>query len=237
MADELLNLADEPVESNDTKNSTTASNSSEISQEESPTFKTPAEKKKYIHDLKKKKEEERKALLKAEREEKKRQQKELDRISGKTGRRKAVYFLLIVAILAGGGAYYYIKTPKKPIVVKPKAEVVNVKDSIAEGIDQLKSKLSELKDEVKPESKWGITGPCFIISHSSVKSEDYAKRTSKKLSYEGFSTGYYWIPDLTSGGNEYYKVYVGPFSTESDAIEKLEDVRKYSKRAYIVEIK
>lgn len=247
MADELLNLADEPVEQTGAGNVNTPESTPEQLHEDAHKFKTAAEKKKYIHDLKKKKEDERKALLKAEREEQKRQQREMDRISGKTGRRRKLFVLILILIVAGTGAYFYMKMTPKPVVEhpKPKADIITEKDSIAEGMNQLKSKLTEIKDvskkeikqEPKSDGKWGITGPCFVISHSSMKSESFAKRTADKLKNEGFSTGYYWIPDISAGGNEYFKVYVGPFNTEDDAVAKLEDVRKYSARAYIVEIK
>ena len=247
MADELLNLADEPVEHTDAENTEIPVNTTDPIHENAPKFKTAAEKKKYIHDLKIKKEDERKALLKAERDEKRRQQKEMDRISGKTGRRRKLFVFLLILIAVGAGTYFYINMKPKPAAEhpKPKADVVSEKDSIAEGMNQLKTKLTEMKDVAKPDTKqerksdgkWGITGPCFIISHSSMKSEPLAQRTADKLKNEGFSTGYYWIPDISAGGNEYFKVYVGPFNSEDEAIAKLEDVRKYSSRAYIVEIK
>ncbi len=253
MADELLNLADEPVENTDAEYTQTPADKTEPLHEDAPKFKTAAEKKKYIHDLKKKKEDERKALLKAEREETKRQQREMDRISGKTGRRRKLLVVIIIMLAAGAGVYFYMKMPKHPAIEhpKPKPDIVNVQDSIAEGVQKLKSKLSDMKDEAKTskkqdakserkeqsDGKWGITGPCFVISHSSMKSESLAQRTVGKLKIEGFTTGYYWIPDISAGGNEYFKVYIGPFNTEDEAVAKLEDVRKYSPRAYIVEIK
>lgn len=236
MADELLNLADEPVENTEAEAET--STPTEAPQQEL-TFKTVAEKKKYIQELKRKKEEERRESLKAERKEKARKQKELDKASGKTGRKRLGFILVIVAILVGLGVFYYLKMPKEPIVIQPIPEVavVTVRDSVADEINRMKTDLEEMKEEKVIESKWGISGPCYLISHSSVKNENLAKRSAKKLTHEGFSTGYYWIPDVDAGGHEFFKVYIGPFNTENEAIDRLADVRKYSKKAYILKIK
>jgi cell division septation protein DedD len=207
-------------------------------QEEVPKFKNLAEKKKYIQDLKRKKELERKDQLKKEREEQKRQ-KRADSRNGKGSKNKLVIgiaFLLIAAL--GAGIYILMnKTEEKAQPEQAKALHLPAIDTVQISISEEPLPEPIPATVATKQSKWGLNAPCFIISHSSLKNEAAAKRNTDRLAKNGFNSGYYWIPDLGPGNNEYYKVYVGPFATEQAAIDKLADVRRYSKLAYIVELK
>lgn len=237
MADETTNTQGETPESTQGNQADTQKSSTE----QMPKFKSLAEKKKYIHDLKKKKELERKAQLKKEREEAKKKAREERKANGGGSKKGLIIALVVLAIVAGGAAYYFTTLDVKPKDI-PEPEVVDTTpavDTVQVQLDALDEKLEKVVEEVKaePANKWGLSKPCYVISHSSMKSEKFALKTVNKLERAGFKTGYYWIPDLGPGGNEYYKVYVGPFATEQAAIDQLYEVRKHSKLAYIVEMK
>ena len=84
------------------------------------------------------------------------------------------------------------------------------------------------------DNKWGLTTPCYLVSYLSLGNEDKAMKEAAKLQNLGFEAGYYWIPDITTGGAELFKVYVGPFSTRTGAEAKLPGVKKIENKAYIV---
>jgi len=241
VADEIINTSGE--ETPEKSQTETPQANETAGAEQMPKFKSLAEKKKYIQELKKKKEKERKAQLKKDREEAKRKAREERKSNGGGDSKSGLWIALgaLVVLVGSVGAYFTFNnsSTKHEKSVDPPV-VVTVEDSASIKADTAKIEIEKVpvkEPEVKTGNKWGINAPCYVISHSSVKNETTAKKTVQKLVKANFKTGYYWIPDVTPGGNEFFKVYVGPFGSERAAIDKLYEVRKYSKLAYIVEIK
>jgi len=81
-----------------------------------------------------------------------------------------------------------------------------------------------------------IPVPSFIIAYSANADKIQANRNFSHLESLGFESGIYWIPDFFSAGKPLYKVYVGPFTTRSDAETRLIAVRKLQADAYIMKV-
>ncbi len=62
-----------------------------------------------------------------------------------------------------------------------------------------------------------LNRPTWVISVSSVAKESIAIEKTKELRVAGKTADYYWIPDYVNGGNRYFKVFVGPFATKTEA--------------------
>ena len=105
----------------------------------------------------------------------------------------------------------------------------------------------EKAEEVAPEStrrrakaqSQGLTTNIpsgFIISYSANGSKDIAENNVRMLRNKGFSAGYYYMPDKNASSPELYKVYVGPFSSESEALPDFKKVVAINDKAFIVRI-
>jgi hypothetical protein len=75
--------------------------------------------------------------------------------------------------------------------------------------------------------------PFYIINVAAVKTVADAQAKVRELENKGYSAGYLWIPDYASlSGAQYYAVYVGPFSTQSECEIATEAYRKTHPGAY-----
>jgi cell division septation protein DedD len=77
--------------------------------------------------------------------------------------------------------------------------------------------------------------PCWVISITSVAKESIAVARTKELRTAGNTADYYWIPDYVSGGNRYFKVFVGPFTTKADAQNYLSS-HELTADAYVLKV-
>lgn len=215
------------TEINQSLSENTSNSQSENTQsvnEPTPTHMTPAERKKYIQELKAKKEAEKKAELKRQKDEIKKKKKEMSANSGGKSKKKVVIILVLIIVLIGAGVYMYKQNPdmfQKPItkeVVKP----APVKEE----------PVAETSDVESEEVEGRLPKPSWIISFGAFKSKELAEKNVQKLQNKGFAAGYFWIPDYVPGGTEYFKVYVGPFTSKEEAKAKIEAVHKLSIDAY-----
>ena len=194
---------------------------------------TPAERKKYIQELKAKKEAERKAQIKAEKEEKRRKKMEERGASG-AKKSKAPLFVLAGLLVVGIVIFFVLKNinPEKT-VIEPQ---VVVEDSIV-AEDTISEVEEPIVEEVVPESKMPFKTPCWIVSYGSFINEKYASKNTQKLKAQGLNCGYYWIPDYNSNGNKFFKVYIGPFNTMKEAQDAMASVKGNNPNAYPLYLK
>ena len=81
-----------------------------------------------------------------------------------------------------------------------------------------------------------LTGPCWIVSYSSVADEKVASKGVKKLVDNGFLGGYYWMPDVNPGAKQLFKVYSGPYTSEQEARSKQREIAAFNQDAYVMKL-
>jgi len=209
---------------------------------------TPAERKRYIEELKKKKEAEIKA--------KKKKEKEASKSKGgnSSNKKSLILVLVILLVLATGITGVYFIQPElingmfqseKVQLDKTDAEIEEKIGKLSDEIDQIVKELPKEeaskepldKKEPKVANSFTLNAPCWIVSHSSLKSEKYAKRIVEIMQEKGLSCSYYWIPDHNPNGAKFYQVYYGPYTSKSDAKNDLNKLRYYSPKAYVIHVK
>ena len=80
--------------------------------------------------------------------------------------------------------------------------------------------------------------PVYFVACYAVKTESYALTKVNQLKAKGFDASYYWIPDFAPYGNKYFKVVIGPFSTQREAMRKLTPVQERAEfDAYVLQLK
>ena len=73
----------------------------------------------------------------------------------------------------------------------------------------------------------------FVISVTVTKTESRAKKEVEKLINKGYNADYLWIPDYNSlSGAEYYLVFIGPFTTQTECEVETEKYRRTNNKAY-----
>jgi len=107
-------------------------------------------------------------------------------------------------------------------------------DAVVDAITQSMTK--NVQTETNTGFKKPLSRPAWIISVSSVAKESIAIARTKELRATGKTADYYWIPDYVNGGNEYFKVFVGPFSTEDEAQNYLSR-HTLTDDAYVLKVK
>jgi len=86
--------------------------------------------------------------------------------------------------------------------------------------------------------KWGLSRPCFIITHSSYASEDHATKMVADLKKDGYDTGgYFYMPDYSSKSKQLYKVYVAVYQTRKEARAALKSVKSKYAQAWVEKVK
>lgn len=78
--------------------------------------------------------------------------------------------------------------------------------------------------------------PCWIIAFSANNKKPLANMNYSALEALGYDAGIYWIPKYFPGGQEMYKVYVGPYKSSSQADDILPEIRKLQPDAYVLKI-
>lgn len=76
----------------------------------------------------------------------------------------------------------------------------------------------------------------FIISYVSNSTESAARNNVIQLSQKGFSANYYYMPDHNSGSPKLYKVYLGPFDSESAAFPTFKKIVAFNDKAFILKM-
>lgn len=66
-----------------------------------------------------------------------------------------------------------------------------------------------------------INKPAIFIGCFAVKSESLAQKKVEQIKAQNLDAHYYWIPDLNEGGNQFFKVVVGPFNSITEAYPSL----------------
>ncbi|MFO7867829.1 MAG: SPOR domain-containing protein [Bacteroidales bacterium] len=102
-----------------------------------------------------------------------------------------------------------------------------------EVVDKITENLQQSQTDTKPADA-KIKTPAWLIGYASVSQKKNAVRNVKALREKGFSAGYYWIPDYKQAGPELYKVYIGPFESQSDAQNSLSNVKDLMPNAYVM---
>ncbi|MGB0403617.1 MAG: SPOR domain-containing protein [Salibacteraceae bacterium] len=78
--------------------------------------------------------------------------------------------------------------------------------------------------------------PCWIVAFSANNKKPLANMNYSALEALGYDAGIYWIPKYFPGGNEMYKVYVGPYKSPEEAQAILPQIRNLQPDAYIMKI-
>lgn len=87
-------------------------------------------------------------------------------------------------------------------------------------------------------NKGDLLLPVYFVACYAVKSEAYALTKVNQLKARGFDASYYWIPDFVPQGNKYFKVVIGPFATQREAMRKLTPVQERAEfDAYVLQLK
>ena len=117
-----------------------------------------------------------------------------------------------------------------------KDELTNVKvDSLAQ-----KTVIKEVNSEWKAIrfTSGSIQLPAYFVACYAVKTEKTALDKISQLKKNGFDAGYYWIPDFNPQGNEFFKVVIGPFDTQKEAMQTLTPVQERAEfDAYVLELR
>ncbi len=85
----------------------------------------------------------------------------------------------------------------------------------------------------------GIDLPAYVVLDSAWETKKEAQRRLVSLNHSGYSnTGYFWVPDFQFlSGAELFQVYIGPFSSKSNAIGALcQYNNKFEKTTYGVKL-
>lgn len=222
--------------------STNTSNSSAGSSSTSAKSMTPAERKKYIEELKKKKETEAKEKKRREREEKRKNSE------GKSNS-KIIIVVSLLVLVGIAIVLYFVNSEMFTGKQQLDATEKEIEEKVARLTQDIDSIVKDLpvedadqgipveKQEPKVANSFTLNTPCWIISHSSMVSEKYAKRNVEIFSDKGIKCGYYWIPDYNPSGNKFYKVYFGPYASKSEAKKALPEMKRYSPQAYLLYLK
>jgi hypothetical protein len=74
----------------------------------------------------------------------------------------------------------------------------------------------------------------FIIPVSALKTKENAISEKEKLISAGYKADYLWIPNYkpSLGVNEYYSVYIGPFSTQYQCEIAIDNYRLSNPKSY-----
>ena len=76
----------------------------------------------------------------------------------------------------------------------------------------------------------------FIISYASNGNEATAKNNVKILKQKGYKASYYFMPDKKAGSPSLYKVYVGPYNDETEALPDFKKIVQLNNNAYILNV-
>lgn len=83
-----------------------------------------------------------------------------------------------------------------------------------------------------------INKPAIFVSCFATKTERQAQQKIKLLKKHGLDAHYYWIPDLDSKGNSFFKIVAGPFKSVKDAYPSLTKAQeRVNFDSYILTIK
>lgn len=170
---------------------------------------------------------------------------------------------IVVLLVAGTGIYFYFNQPQWDTLIakigfdkeiktsskapdkvkttelpsKSEAKIDTVKkDTLIKPVVEPVAEKEDIIDISDPNDKWGLKRPCYIVSHSAFRTQKYSKIETAKLKDMGYNAGYYWIPDYRTGGNIFFKVYVGPFNSWQEAEQMLPEVKKLRADAYVMKV-
>lgn len=200
----------------------------------------------------------RKAELKAQKEAERKRRREEKGESDGGGMKAVIISLIVLVVIAGLATVLYLTKPAfLGIGEAETADSLQTETTIEEEHPETAADEHDETEEAKPAEESAsepepapeppkketpnfiegrISTPCWVISHSSFVNEKYAKKNERILKRKGYSCGYYWIPDITHGGNRLYKVYVGPFRTEGEAENMLSEIKTLSRQAYLLHL-
>jgi hypothetical protein len=74
----------------------------------------------------------------------------------------------------------------------------------------------------------------IIISYASNSSSEMATKNVNYLKSKGFKSAYYYMPDKEVNSPKLYKVYVGPFNNDSEAMPEFRKVVALNDKAFIL---
>jgi len=117
------------------------------------------------------------------------------------------------------------ETPRKKEIQTPakkQAETTPKKEKKAEA---QKSKTQKQQSQTRPTADRiyakDIHKPAIFVGCFATKTESQAQQKIKLLKEQGLDAHYYWIPDLDSNGNSFFKIVAGPFNSIKDAYPSL----------------
>jgi len=116
-----------------------------------------------------------------------------------------------------------VKPVKKAQVVKKKPKAAPQKESVHPTAERLYAN--------------DIPSNSIFVSCFAVTKEAYAQKKVAALKSANLEAHYYWIPDIDSRGNTFFKIVVGPFSSINEANPSLTKVQEhFNFDAYIIRI-
>lgn len=206
----------------------------------------PAQRRKYIQELKAKKTAEEKQDLKRKKEEIKEAKKRARAEKGGLGSKSKVIIIaaILVILLIGGGIYMYLQNPdvfnSEETEEVMSVDVRNDIDTISDIIEPVEEPIAE--PEVEPgtpvvKSKGDLPSNSWIVSFGSFKNESYASKNVQKLKEKNYKCGKFWIPDYFPRGAQFHKVYIGPYFDKAEAKALLPQIHTMSPNAYLIHVK
>lgn len=127
-------------------------------------------------------------------------------------------------------------TEKAQEPTKAESKGKNTLDKKAEGTKATTKPTAKSTATAKPQGGT-LQRPCWLISVISVTNEKHAQKGVTDLQAKGITGGYYWIPDYVPNGNQYFKVYAGPYTSKNEAIQSLASIQEINQQAYVLQLK
>ena len=115
---------------------------------------------------------------------------------------------------------------------REEVEEVVVKDESEKPVDKTE-KVRPESSPVNTPSKGQVPGG-VIISYSSNSSQETAGKNVEFLKSKGFKANFYYMPDKDANAPRLYKVYVGPYGNESEAMSDFKKVVGINDKAFIL---
>ncbi|MEQ9062590.1 MAG: SPOR domain-containing protein [Vicingaceae bacterium] len=110
-----------------------------------------------------------------------------------------------------------------------------VNEARKERSEKIKSESSMIETSAIQSNKSAVPRG-MIISYVSNSDENQAKKNVEYLKSKGFKAQYYYMPDKDAAAPAYFKVFIGPYKNESEALIVFKKVVAFNDKAYILKM-
>ena len=110
-----------------------------------------------------------------------------------------------------------------------------VNEKRTERQEKTEEKKQPERNQESPIVKSSVPGG-FIISYASNGNSEAAAKNVRILRSKGFTANYYYMRDKDANGPSLYKVYLGPYNSESEAFPDFKKIIKLNEKAFILKM-